>query len=60
MKENVFSLDKESVTRLKGIVILLVLLGHLKLVLWGGAGGANLFLFLSGFGALPCLHKKTV
>lgn len=58
MEETVFSLDKKSLTYLKGIAILLVLLGHLQLVPWGGAGGVNLFLFLSGYGITLSAQKN--
>ncbi len=58
MKESLFSLDRESVARLKGIAILLVLTGHLMLVPWGGAGGVNLFLFLSGYGVALSVQKN--
>ena len=35
---------------LRGVAILLVLLGHTKIVRMGGAGGVALFLILSGYG----------
>ena len=37
-------------TVLKGIAILLVLLGHTGFITWGGAGGVAIFLIVSGYG----------
>lgn len=42
---------------IKGIAILLVLLGHLNIVDKGGCYGVTLFLFISGYG-LMCSYKK--
>ncbi len=44
------SLDRKRTTMLRGIGILLVLLGHTGYVEWGGAGGVVIFLILSGYG----------
>lgn len=44
------ALDRRKSGVLRGVAILLVLLGHTKIVRMGGAGGVALFLILSGFG----------
>lgn len=44
------ALDRRKSGVLRGIAILLVLLGHTKIVRLGGAGGVALFLILSGYG----------
>ena len=49
-KQRVFLLDKEATLLLKGCAILMVLLGHTRYIIWGGAGGVALFLLLSGYG----------
>ena len=49
-KPLLFSLRRDESTMLKGIAILLVLLGHAEIITMGGAGGVALFLILSGYG----------
>ena len=44
------ALDRRKSGVLRGIAILLVLLGHTKIVRLGGAGGVALFLIVSGYG----------
>ena len=44
------TLDRDTSNMLRGAAILLVLLGHTKIVRMGGAGGVALFLILSGYG----------
>ena len=44
------ALDRRKSGMLRGVAILLVLLGHTKIVRMGGAGGVALFLILSGYG----------
>lgn len=50
IKEHIFQIDKHATTFLKGIAILLVILGHMGYIYNGGAWGVNLFLMLSGYG----------
>ena len=45
-----FALDRKQSNMLRGIAILLVLLGHTQIVTQGGFGGVALFLILSGYG----------
>ncbi len=49
-KADLCSLDRNRTTVLRGIGIILVLLGHTGYVEWGGAGGVVIFLILSGYG----------
>ena len=46
----VLALSRDVSAMLKGIAILLVLLGHTGVVRMGGAGGVALFLIVSGYG----------
>lgn len=50
-----FSISKEQTLLLKGIAILMVILGHMDYITWGGAGGVTIFLILSGYG----IHEST-
>ena len=59
-KESVFDVSKETSVVLKGIAILLVLLGHLGFIYRGGAFGVNLFLVLSGYGIFRSFKNKGV
>ena len=52
-----FSLDRRKSNILRGVAILLVLLGHTGIVRMGGAGGVALFLILSGYG-LNCSSES--
>ena len=47
---NMIDINKDKSMLLKGIAILLVLLGHLEYVYKGGTFGVNIFLILSGYG----------
>ena len=47
---SLLTLDRDAGNMLRGIAILLVMLGHTKIVRMGGAGGVALFLILSGYG----------
>lgn len=47
---SIISLSKQKTTALKGIAIVLIVLGHMGYIRWGGAGGVSLFLILSGYG----------
>lgn len=49
-RSELLSLDRSKSGILRGVAILLVLLGHTGLVRMGGAGGVALFLLLSGYG----------
>ena len=46
----VFPLGRDTSNMLRGVAILLVMLGHTRIVSQGGFGGVALFLILSGFG----------
>lgn len=52
-------LNKKITNGLKGIAILLVLLGHLGLINHSGAYGVAIFLFLSGFGLTQSYLKSS-
>lgn len=49
-KQSIISLDKTKTIFLKGLAILLVIIGHMGYIYRGGAWGASLFLMLSGYG----------
>ncbi len=57
-KADLCSLDRNRTTVLRGIGILLVLLGHTGYVEWGGAGGVVIFLILSGYGIDQTCDRK--
>ena len=49
-KLSLTDLSRKESEMLRGIAILLVLLGHTEYIRWGGAGGVGIFLLLSGYG----------
>ena len=49
-RAELFYMDRSGSGVLRGVAILLVLLGHTGIVRMGGAGGVALFLLLSGYG----------
>lgn len=53
-----FDLDQESSNILKGVAILLVMLGHAQHIKGGGGYGVTIFLLLSGFGLHLSCEKK--
>ena len=55
---SLFSLSKEQTLLLKGIAILMVILGHMSYITWGGAGGVTIFLILSGYGIHESFKKN--
>lgn len=54
---SLFYLNRANSTQLKGIAILLVLLGHTHLI-YKGSGGVALFLLLSGYGLTYSYNEK--
>src|SRR5574344_67496 len=56
-KEELFNIDRTAMLSLKGLAILLVLLGHMDYIYRAGAFGVNLFLILSGYGIF-CSYLK--
>ena len=51
-------INRETGTALKGVAILMILLGHTNYFIWGGAGGVVLFLILSGYGLNVSVREK--
>ncbi len=60
MNEKLIDLKKDETAYLKGIAILLVLMGHLGMIWRGGAWGVNIFLFVSGFGQLKAFRERNL
>ena len=53
-----FEVSKKQTTCIKGIAILLVILGHLSLIDCSGAWGVHLFLIISGYG-MYCSYESS-
>lgn len=53
-----FAVNKKQTTCIKGIAILLVILGHLSLIDCSGAWGVHLFLIISGYG-MYCSYESS-
>ena len=49
-EQGTLAFSRRELTLLKGVGILLVLLGHMQHIIWGGAAGVALFLIASGYG----------
>lgn len=49
-KQSTLEFSRRELTMLKGVAILLVLLGHVQHIIYGGAAGVALFLLASGYG----------
>lgn len=52
------AISKKQTTCIKGIAILLVILGHMSLIDCAGAWGVHLFLFVSGYGIYSTYESK--
>ena len=55
-----FIFDKEYTLYIKGIAILLVILGHMGVIDCGGAIGVHMFLIISGYGIAISLENNGV
>ena len=60
ISKEIFDIEKSTTNFLKGVAILLVLLGHMGYVYRGGAWGVSLFLILSGYGIFKSYLDKGI